>query len=81
MAPRLNNCNVISINASAQKRLVKGTLMEYGKPFGVGASGGVVVLGFSIGYGWIIFAGLVTTIVVIAAIRHWFRHKKPLGLK
>jgi len=55
--------------------------MEYGKPFGVGASGSVVLFGFSIGYGWIILAGLVLTIIVIAAIRYWFRHKKPLGLK
>jgi len=55
--------------------------MEYGKPFGVGASGSVVILGFGIGYGWIILASLVVTIAVIAAIRYWFRHKKPLGLK
>lgn len=55
--------------------------MEYGKPFGVGATGGVAVLGFSVGYGWLIVAALAVTIIGIVAIRYFFRRNKSLNRK
>jgi len=53
--------------------------MQYGKPFGVGATGGVVVLGMSIGYGWVVLGALVITTGLIIAIRYFFRKNKPLN--
>lgn len=55
--------------------------MEYGKSFGVGVGGGVVLLGMRVGYGWLISGALVFTIAAIVAIRFFFRRNKPLGYK
>lgn len=55
--------------------------MEYGKPFGVGATGGVAVLGVSVGYGWLILAAAAATVIGIVAIRYFFRRNKSLNVK
>lgn len=53
--------------------------MEYGKPFGIGASGGLVIFGVSVGYGWVVTGAIAGTAITIFAIRYFFRPHKPLG--
>jgi len=54
---------------------------EYGKPFGVATSGGVVLLSWHIGYGWVLLAGLALVTAGIAAIRIYFRRNKSINMK
>lgn len=54
---------------------------EYGKPFGVATSGGVVLLGTHVGYGWVLLAGLGVVTVGIMAIRTYFRRNKSINMK
>ncbi len=53
--------------------------MEYGKPFGVGTSGGVAILGTQLGYGWVVLGASAVTVVGIIAIRIFFRYNTFLG--
>lgn len=53
--------------------------MEYGKAFGVGTSGTLVVTGTSLGFGWFILGGFIVTMFIIVGIRMSFRKGKRLG--
>lgn len=52
--------------------------MEYGKAFGVGTTGTLVVTGTNLGFGWFILGGFIVTIVLIVWIRTSFRRGKKL---
>ncbi len=52
--------------------------MEYGKAFGVGTTTAVAVLGFKVGYGWLVFGGVTLTGLLVGGIRYWFRRNKSL---
>ncbi|HMT18806.1 MAG TPA: hypothetical protein PKD20_02565 [Candidatus Saccharibacteria bacterium] len=53
--------------------------MEYGKAFGVGSTGTLVVTGTSLGFGWFILGGFIVTMVLIVGIKTSFRKGKRLG--
>jgi hypothetical protein len=53
--------------------------MDYGKPFGIGLTGGATILGVSVGYGWLILGAVTVTVLVIIAIRTFFRRNKDIN--
>ncbi len=55
--------------------------MDYGKPFGIGLTGGATILGVSVGYGWLILGAVAVTIALIVAIRVLFRRNKNINSK
>lgn len=53
--------------------------MEYGKPFGIASTGTTTLVGFTLGYGWIVVGALSLTSLSVLAIRLYFRKNKMLG--
>lgn len=52
--------------------------MEYGKAFGISSAGSTAILGFRLGYGWLVAGVVVMTISLLVAIKVFFHRKRLL---